>query len=91
MAERIVLSEATREEAVRRAGEALKAVSVPMELQRDWRVEEDFVASVRAAGAGTAARVGINPSFEEGLAYMRKVEAVHVAARERREVELAAL
>jgi hypothetical protein len=73
------------------AGEALQSVQVPADLQRDWHVEEDFIASVRAAKAGRPRRVGINPDFAEGLAYMRKVEAVHRSNESRSEVKLAEL
>ena len=46
-----------------------------------WSVESDFIAAVRAAreGARPEARP-VRPDFEEGLLYMRKVEAVHRSA-----------
>lgn len=73
------------------AGEALRPVQVPADMQREWHVEEDFIASVRAAQAGRPRRVGINPDFAEGLAYMRKVEAVHRSSESGREIKLAEL
>jgi predicted dehydrogenase len=73
------------------AGEALRPVQVPGDQQRDWHVEEDFIASVRAVKTGESQCVGINPDFAEGLAYMRKVEAVHRANESGREVRLAEL
>ena len=63
------------------AGEPLQKVDVPDEKRTVWSVEADFVAAVRAARAGAppAARP-VRPDFEEGLLYMRKVEAVHLSA-----------
>jgi len=46
-------------------------VDVPPELEGEWRVEEDFVAAVKSKG-----RVLPHPNFEEGLRYMRVVQAV---------------
>ncbi len=60
------------------AGEELKEVDVPADEQRDWHVEEDFIAAVRAANAGKSWNV--SPDFAEGLRYMQKVEAVHLSA-----------
>ena len=64
-----------------RADEALQQVEVPSERRTAWSVEADFVAAVRAtrAGAPPEARP-VRPDFEEGLLYMRKVEAVHLSA-----------
>lgn len=75
-----------------RKGEKLEAVQVPGELRRDWQVEADFIAAVRAAMAG--AKPGqrpVSPDFAEGLKYMRKVEAVDVSAKEGRAVRMAEL
>jgi predicted dehydrogenase len=60
------------------AGEPLQRVDVPAALQRGWLVERDFIDAVRAANAGES--WSVSPDFEEGLAYMRKVEAVHLSA-----------
>ena len=64
-----------------RPGEALQSVDVPDEKRTVWSVESDFIAAVRAArnGAPPEARP-VRPDFEEGLLYMRKVEAVHLSA-----------
>jgi predicted dehydrogenase len=72
-----------------KAGEELKAVEVPENLRRGWKVEEDFVEAVRAAKAGGTWKV--SPDFEEGLLYMRKVAAVHASARAGKAVGLAGL
>jgi len=40
-------------------------------LETEWRVEEDFLAAVKSKG-----RVRPHPNFEEGLGYMRVVQAV---------------
>lgn len=61
-----------------RAGRPLEPVDVPADMQRPWRVEQDFVDAVRAARRGESWTV--SPDFDEGLLYMRKVEAVHRAA-----------
>ena len=55
-----------------RAGDPeLHVVDVPSELEGEWRVEEDFLAAVRSKG-----RVRPHPNFEEGVGYMRVVQAV---------------
>ena len=59
----------------RRAGRtgdgALSEVEIPKELAREWRVEDDFLAAVKSKG-----RVLPHPNFEDGLRYMRVVQAV---------------
>jgi predicted dehydrogenase len=50
---------------------ALHVVDVPTELEGEWRVEEDFLAAVKSKG-----RVLSHPNFEDGLRYMRVVQAV---------------
>lgn len=70
-----------------RVGRTLKDAEVPDELQRPWQVEHDFIRAVQAARQGKAWHV--SPDFHEGLAYMRKIEAVHRAARTRQMVQLA--
>src|SRR5437763_3737512 len=49
----------------------LHVVDVPSELEGEWRVEEDFLAAVRSKG-----RVRPHPNFEDGVRYMRVVQAV---------------
>lgn len=62
-------------------GEPLKKVDVPESKRTNWTVEQDFVNAVRAARAGKPAPARpVRPDFEEGLLYMRKVEAVHESA-----------
>jgi len=51
-------------------GEKESLVAIPPERRRGWRVEEDFIDSIR-----TGAPVRLI-SFEEGVRYMRFVEAV---------------
>ena len=64
-----------------RPGEEFKKVEVPQEDRTEWTVEEDFIGAIRAARAGKApAERPVRPDFEEGLLYMRKVEAVHQSA-----------
>jgi predicted dehydrogenase len=50
---------------------ALHVVDLPPELAREWRVEEDFLAAVKSKG-----RIRPRPDFEEGVRYMRVVQAV---------------
>ena len=50
---------------------ALHVVDIPRELEGEWRVEEDFLAAVKSKG-----RVRPDPNFEDGLRYMRVVQAV---------------
>jgi len=49
----------------------LRVIDVPSELEGEWRVEEDFLAAVRSKGG-----VRPHPNFEDGLRYMRVVQAV---------------
>jgi predicted dehydrogenase len=49
----------------------LHIVNIPPELEGAWRVEEDFLAAVKSKG-----RVLPHPNFEDGLRYMRVVQAV---------------
>jgi predicted dehydrogenase len=46
-------------------------MEIPQELESAWRVEEDFLAAVKSKG-----RVRPHPDFEEGVRYMRVVQAV---------------
>src|SRR6266446_3247514 len=50
---------------------ALHVVDIPPELEGEWQVEEDFLAAVKSKG-----RVRPHPNFEDGLRYMRVVQAV---------------
>ena len=50
---------------------ALHIVDLAPELEGEWRVEEDFLAAVKSKG-----RVRPRPNFEEGVRYMRVVQAV---------------
>lgn len=55
-----------------RAGDrALHAMEITPELEGGWHVEDDFIAAVKSKG-----RVRPHPDFEEGLRYMRVVQAV---------------
>jgi len=50
---------------------ALHAVELPPELEGEWRVEDDFIAAVQSRG-----RTRPHPDFEDGVRYMRVVQAV---------------
>src|SRR5262249_19370592 len=51
--------------------EKMQIMDIPRELESAWRVEEDFLAAVKSKG-----RVRAHPDFEEGVRYMRVVQAV---------------
>ena len=51
--------------------DALHTIEIPSDLAGDWRVEEDFIAAVKSKG-----RMRPHPDFEDGVAYMRVVQAV---------------
>jgi predicted dehydrogenase len=70
-------------------GEELRPATVPPEMRRDWWAEDEFITAVRDARAGRP--WSVTPDFNEGLAYMAKVEAVHAAARPGCAVTLAEL
>ena len=50
---------------------ALHVVDLPLDLAREWRVEDDFIAAVKSKG-----RIRPRPDFDEGVRYMRVVQAV---------------
>src|SRR3954470_20195754 len=49
----------------------LHEVEITPEMEGDWQVEDDFIAAVKSRG-----RMRPRPDFEEGLRYMRVVQAV---------------
>ncbi|MEY2480685.1 MAG: hypothetical protein QOI04_1612 [Verrucomicrobiota bacterium] len=46
-------------------------VDLPAELTSEWRVEDDFIAAVKSKGRNRP-----HPDFEDGVRYMRVVQAV---------------
>jgi predicted dehydrogenase len=50
---------------------ALHTVEITPELEGGWQVEDDFIAAVKSKGKSRP-----RPDFEEGLRYMRVVQAV---------------
>jgi predicted dehydrogenase len=50
---------------------ALSAVELTPDLETNWHVEDDFIAAVKSRG-----RVQPHPDFEDGVRYMRVVQAV---------------
>jgi len=50
---------------------ALQEVDVPKELAKEWAVENDFLDAVKGGGHERP-----YPTFEDGLRYMRVVQAV---------------
>jgi predicted dehydrogenase len=49
----------------------LRVIDLAPELVTEWRVEDDFVAAVKSKG-----RIRPHPDFEDGVRYMRVVQAV---------------
>jgi len=72
-------------------GRELKTVEVPAKFRQEARAESDFVTAIRRAKLGASWSVGSNLSFREGVALMRKLEAVHIAAQTGLRVQLSAL
>ena len=71
-AERAALLPGRFQDPVGKLGDrALHVVDLPPELEGEWRVEEDFLAAVKSKG-----RIRPRPNFEEGVRYMRVVQAV---------------
>ena len=50
---------------------ALHVVELTPDLETNWHVEDDFLAAVKSRG-----RIRPHPDFEDGLRYMRVVQAV---------------
>ncbi len=50
---------------------ALHVIDLPPDMEGGWHVEDDFIAAVKSKG-----RVRPHPDFEEGVRYMRVVQAV---------------
>jgi predicted dehydrogenase len=50
---------------------ALHTVEITPELEGGWQVEDDFIAAVKSKG-----KLRPRPDFEEGMRYMRVVQAV---------------
>ena len=50
---------------------ALHVAEVTPDLETNWHVEDDFVAAVKSRG-----RINPHPDFEDGVRYMRVVQAV---------------
>jgi predicted dehydrogenase len=49
----------------------MEDVVVPKDLVTEWSVENDFISAVKSKGRNRP-----RPSFEDGLRYMRVVQAV---------------
>ena len=62
---------------------AAKRIPIPPALEQTWSVEENFIAAVRAPG-----NIIPQPSFAEGLQYMKVVQAVADSIQQGREIEI---
>ena len=63
---------------------AAQTLEIPTGMERGWTVEKDFIAAVK-----TPAGPRPHPTFEEGVAYMRVVQAVADSVAGQRRVEIA--
>jgi predicted dehydrogenase len=63
------------------AGEKLRAIPIPRDLERDWAVEADFIRAVREGGP-------VEPSFADGVLYMEFTEAVYRSSQTDRAISL---
>lgn len=63
---------------------AAQTFELPPEMEKHWTVEKDFIAAVKAP-----ANPRPHPSFEDGVAYMRVVQAVADSIAGQRRVEIA--
>jgi len=52
-------------------GQELHDVDLTPDLEGEWRVEKDFIAAVKSQG-----QIRPHPDFEDGVRYMRVVQAV---------------
>ncbi len=68
-----------------RLGDAsLEPVEIPPDLVREWTVERDFISAVK-----NLSQPRPRPTFEDGVAYMRVVQAVADSAASQKRVEIA--
>ena len=66
----------------KREGDELQEISIPTEESGGWRVEEEFVSSIRGTEIVT------HTTFDDGLKYMEFTEAVARSMSEKRMVTL---
>lgn len=65
---------------------ALRVVELTPDLETNWHVEDDFIAAVKSRG-----RIRPHPDFEDGLRYMRVVQAVDDSRKRNEWVEITPL
>jgi len=67
-----------------RVGEkGVERLQIPPGLEQNWSVEEDFIAAARSPGS-----IQPQPSFAQGVRYMRVVQAVADSIVQQREVRI---
>ncbi len=71
------------------SGKELKPFQPAADQLDGWRVEEDFIAAVRAARQGSSWQV--SPDYFEGARYMRKMQAIHDSATSGQTIDLDAV
>jgi predicted dehydrogenase len=62
---------------------ATEVIPIPPELEQFWNVEADFIAAVRSPGG-----ISPQPGFNEGLQYMKVVQAVADSVEQGREISI---
>ncbi len=62
---------------------ALRVVELTPDLETAWNVEDDFIAAVKSRG-----RINPHPDFEDGVRYMRVVQAVADSRAQKEWVEI---
>jgi predicted dehydrogenase len=63
--------------------EAPTQLPIPPQLEQTWNVEADFIAAVRSPSG-----ISPQPGFNEGLQYMKVVQAVADSVAQRRAIEI---
>ena len=64
------------------ASDTFFTVDVPDQYVRDWQAEDDFINAIHLSREGVPSiDWGISPDFSEGMKYMKKMDAIHRAAR----------
>jgi predicted dehydrogenase len=67
----------------RSANGGMEPVAIPPPQARFWTVEQDFIAAVRAPDAPRP-----HPTFEDGVGYMKVVQAVAESVHSRRAIDI---
>ena len=75
-------TQTTRLYSAKKGEENMAEISISSEQEGYWRVEEEFVNSIRGQETVT------HTSFEDGVKYMEFTDAVHISSRTGETVQL---